>query len=81
MPETFSTRLKHAWNAFTNKDPTPYYNDVGLTSYYRPDRPRASRRSDRSIATAVYNRIAIDVAAVDILHRDSSITVAYRSTN
>lgn len=68
MPETFSTRLKHAWNAFTNKDPTPYYNDVGLTSYYRPDRPRASRRSDRSIATAVYNRIAIDVAAVDILH-------------
>ena len=68
MPETFGTRLKHAWNAFTNKDPTPFYNDVGLTSYYRPDRPRASRRSDRSIATAVYNRIAIDVAAVDIMH-------------
>lgn len=68
MPESFGTRLKHAWNAFTNKDPTPYHRDVDITSYYRPDRPRAARRSDRSIATAVYNRIAIDVAAIDIMH-------------
>lgn len=68
MEETFGSRLKHAWNAFTNKDPTPFHHDVGITSYYRPDRPRAARRSDRSIATAVYNRIAIDVAAVDIMH-------------
>lgn len=68
MSETFGTRLKHAWNAFTNKDPTPYYSDVGIASYTRPDRPRVMRRSDRSIATAVYNRIAIDVAAIDIMH-------------
>ena len=68
MPESFGTRLKQAWNAFTNKDPTPYYSESGGVSYYRPDRPRITRRADRSIATAVYNRIAIDAAAIDIMH-------------
>lgn len=68
MEESIGSRLKNAWNAFTNKDPTPYTGGVGVTSYYRPDRPRVMRRSDRSIATAVYNRIAIDVASIDIMH-------------
>lgn len=67
MPESFGSRLKHAWNVFTNKDPTRYYSDVG-SYYYRPDRPRLHRGNERSIVTALYNRIAIDVSSVDIKH-------------
>lgn len=67
MPESFGSRLKHAWNVFTNKDPTRYYSDAG-SYYYRPDRPRLHRGNERSIVTALYNRIAIDVASVDIKH-------------
>lgn len=65
------TRLKHAWNAFLNRDPTEeiyYYPEVGSASSYRPDRPRLSRGNDRSIATSVLNRIAMDVAAIEIKH-------------
>ena len=70
MSESLGSRLKHAWNAFTNKDPTQYYRDIGSGSsyYYRPDRPRLHRGNERSIITALYNRIAIDVAAVGIKH-------------
>lgn len=70
MPESFGSRLKHAWNAFTNKDPTESYRDLGTVNsyYYRPDRPRFTRGNERSIVTSVYNRIAVDVAAVDVMH-------------
>lgn len=61
-------RLVHGWNAFMNKDPTRPPIDYGEISYYRPDRVRFSRGNERSIATAVYNRIAMDVAALDVFH-------------
>lgn len=63
-------RLKHSWNVFTNRDPTKEYSNTGYSySYaYRPDRPRLARGAERSIVTSVYNRIALDVAAVDIRH-------------
>ena len=65
----FKDRLQHAWNAFTNKDPTDNYNYTGgYGSSYRPDRPRLSRGNERSIATSVFNRISMDVAAMDIKH-------------
>lgn len=71
MPESFGTRLKHAWNAFTNKDPTgtnqvQYFSS---NSYgHRPDRFRFTRGNERTIVTSVYNRIATDVASVSIQH-------------
>lgn len=66
---TFTSRLKSAWNAFFNKDPTTYtYNDLGSGSYYRPDRMRFTRGNERSIVTSVLNRIALDAAAIDIKH-------------
>lgn len=68
MPETFGSRLKHAWNAFTNKDPTGPSGDSGAGFYYRPDRPRFTRGNERSIVTSVYNRIALDVASININH-------------
>ena len=71
MPESFGTRLKQAWNAFTNKDPTRmgqvrYFSST--SSGYRPDRFRFTRGSERTIVTSVYNRIATDVASVSIQH-------------
>ena len=59
-------RLQHAWNAFANKDPT-YSSGYGSDSH-RPDRPRFSRGNERSIVTAVLNKISIDCAAINIEH-------------
>lgn len=70
MPESFGSRLKHAWNAFLNKDPTyEYAQPIGsVSTYYRPDRPRLTRGNERSIVTSIYNRIAMDVASISINH-------------
>ena len=68
MEFNFGTRLKHAWNAFTNRDPTSYYQSVGPGYSLRPDRPRLSRGNERSITTSIFNRIALDVCGIDIKH-------------
>lgn len=68
MP-TFSERLQHAWNAFNNKDPTPAYprSDFFYSgSTYNPSKRRSSFGNERSIINTIFNRIAADVAAVDI---------------
>lgn len=68
----FSTRLKHAWNAFTGveerrKQPsTEYY---GTSSYgRRPDRPVLFVSNERSIISSIYTRLGIDVSSVKIKH-------------
>ena len=60
-------RFQHAWNAFMNRDPTI---QVPFNNYqtYRPDRPRLSHGNERSIVTSIFNRIALDVASLDIKH-------------
>ena len=64
-----SSRLKHAWNAFVNnRDPTVSYQDVGNGYSYRPDRTRFTRGNERSIVTSIYNRVAMDVASINIRH-------------
>lgn len=68
MDFTIGSRLKHAWNAFMNRDPTKYNYNIGTSYGYRPDRPRFSRGNERSIVTAIFNRIALDVASIDIRH-------------
>ena len=68
MEETLTSRFKKAWNIFLNRDPTGYYREPGMSHVYRPDRIRFSRGNERSIITSVYNRVAMDVAAVDIKH-------------
>lgn len=68
MEESFGSRLRHAWNAFFNRDPTVEYRDRGSVSYYRPDRPRFSRGNERSIVTSVFNKIAVNVSAIKIQH-------------
>lgn len=70
MPIELWSRAKSAWNAFiNNKDPTKSKDyDTGFAYSTRPDRTKLTRGSERSIVNAVYNRIAMDVAAVDIRH-------------
>ena len=75
MDLSISSRVKHAWNAFLNKDPTMEYNQNNQNGYYtsggsyhRPDRVRLSRGNERSIVTSIINRVALDVAAIDIKH-------------
>lgn len=68
MEINLGPRLKNAWNAFFNRDPTNYYQDGGMSYSYRPDRPRLTRGNERSIVTSVYNRIALDVAALTFQH-------------
>lgn len=68
MEISFSSRLKHAWNAFRNRDPTNNYQNIGNSYAYRPDRVRFTRGNERSIVTAVYNRISLDVASISIKH-------------
>lgn len=65
---TLMSRIKNSWNAFRNRDPTMFYREPGMSYTYRPDRVRFSRGNERSIVTSVYNRIAMDVASIDIKH-------------
>jgi hypothetical protein len=67
MKIVFGSRLKHAWNAFTG-NVQMNYRDLGMSYSYRADRPRMSRGNERSIVTSVYNRIALDVAALNVQH-------------
>ena len=70
MPITLGDRLMHAWNAFTNKDPTygRSQRGIGYGSHNRPYRQRFTRGNERSIINAIYNRIAMDVASLTINH-------------
>lgn len=61
-------RLQHGWNAFINNRSPTNYTGLGSSYGYRPDRVRLTRGNERSIVTSVYNRIAMDVAAVKIQH-------------
>lgn len=67
----FSSRLKHAWNAFTNQDPADRvvsYGDGGSSYGIRPDRTRLTFSNERSIISSIFTRLSIDVASIDIRH-------------
>ena len=60
-------RLAHAWNAFMNRDPT---NNIysGSSYFNRPDRTRLRTGTEKSIINAIYNRLSLDTASMDIRH-------------
>ena len=68
MELSVGSRFKNAWNAFRNREPTKVFQDIGYGYSYRPDRFHLTRGNERSIVTSVYNRIALDAAAIDIRH-------------
>lgn len=61
------SRFKNAFSAFMGRAPTPRYGGYGGYSY-RPGRFSISTANMRSIKNAIYNRIAVDCASVDIRH-------------
>ena len=78
MP-SLTERIQHAWNAFLNRDSyRPYPYEVGPGYSYNQFRNRLKRGHERSIVSAVYNRIAIDCAAIDIKHVRTDINGKYK---
>lgn len=67
--DSIRSRLRKAWNVFRGEDlrPTGFW-DLGPGSSYRPDRPRLTGGNERSIISSVFNRIALDAAAIDVRH-------------
>ena len=76
----FFNRLKHGWNAFVNNKGPTYTVDLGQSYSRRPDMPRFSRGNERSIVTAVYNRIALDVSSINVRHCRLDENERYLST-
>lgn len=68
MELSFSSRLRHAWDVFRNREPTYDYQDTGPSTSYRPDRTRLTGGNERSIVTSIFNRIALDVSSINIKH-------------
>ena len=66
MPSIFQ-RLQHSWNAFRGRD-RPAFRDYGPSSYQKPDQVHLRVGNERSIITAIYNRIAMDVSSNKIEH-------------
>lgn len=66
---TIGERIKNAWNAFVSRDSAKVntYN-YGLSYGNKPDRLTLNFGNERSIIASIYNRIAMDVAALDIRH-------------
>jgi hypothetical protein len=62
-----SDRIKHAWNAFANVETTATL-DKGAYYSQRPDRLKMNFGNERSLISSIYNRLSIDMAAVDIRH-------------
>lgn len=84
----FLDRLAHAWNAFVSNDAlakkdiyvSPPVVNYGYGTSYRPDRTHFSKGTERSIVSAIYNRIAVDVADISIKHARLDDSGRYSST-
>ncbi len=73
-------RLAHAWNAFRGRDHPSSYYEYGQGSFNKPDRTRTTAGLERTIVTAIYNRIAIDSAACQIFHVRVDSNGRYKET-
>lgn len=63
------TRFKNAWNAFNGRDQTKVvYRDYGPSYSRNPYRISVSKRAEQSVVAAVVNRIAVDVASIELTH-------------
>lgn len=68
MELSIGSRLKHAWNAFLNRNPPVNFGGYAGGYSYRPDRVRLTRGNERTFVTSIYNRIAMDCCAITIQH-------------
>jgi hypothetical protein len=69
---SITDRIKHAWNALRNdeveKQLPESYPVYGGSFGYAAHRTRYMSSSERTIIGSIYNRMGIDVAAIDIRH-------------
>lgn len=76
MPNpTIRERFSNAWNAFTAKekrqdaeDAAFKNNSLGYLNTSREDKHRLRIGNERTIIASIYNRIAVDVAAINLQH-------------
>lgn len=69
MADTFSTRLAHAWNAFTGREnPKEYWTSGPVTTMRPSSVTRRLLPNDKSLIKTIYNQIAIDVSSVNFRH-------------
>lgn len=65
-------RFRSGWNAFMGRDPTNTITDIPNAEYYgysyRPDRVHYTRGNEKSIVSAIYNRLAVDTSMIDFVH-------------
>lgn len=73
-------RFQSAWNAFRNNDPGYPRTNYGASYGSRPDRPRLTRGNERSIITAIFNRIATDAANITLEHCKTDTEGRYLET-
>lgn len=79
-------RVKKAWSVFKGQDPTYDYSpatyklDYGPSYSYRSDKFRPISGTDRTLVTAIYERIAIDVAGVRLMHAKKNDNDQYVDT-
>lgn len=66
----FTERLRKSWNILINRNQEEEFKTAigDYVSTYRPDNHRLRYSNERTIMTSVFNRIALDVSAVDIEH-------------
>lgn len=65
------SRLEHAWNAFKGAEQdwnTNKFANIGMSSSTPSGHKRRLVGSEKTIVSSVYNRIALDAAATDIVH-------------
>ena len=65
---SLTERILNGWNAFMGRDPTYKSGSLGYSSSRPPGQKTLTRSSERTIINSIYNRIAVDVSAVDICH-------------
>ena len=69
MEINVGSRLKRAWNAFLDRDPPIRSNSYYYGGYsYRPYYQRLGGATDRTVVSAIYNRIAVDASSITIQH-------------
>ena len=78
---SFLSKLQKGWNAFLGRDPT-YYQSYNLGNGYsrNPGRATFTKGVETSLVTAVYNRIAVDVAKIDFEHVKLDENGRYKET-
>ena len=69
MEETsFLKRVRNAWNVFISNENEKVFTNKGPSSSYHPGRLRLNRGNERSIINSIFNRIAVDVASIEMQH-------------